>query len=85
LGEGLAALPMKKNLATETSTSNQNILALEEDDLPNRKIMTQSSESRKNREAARPTNILSTEDTTMFGTWNVRTMYEMDESAHVAT
>ena len=58
-------------------------MTLEEDDLPNQKIVTQSSESQKNLEAARPTNILLTKGTTMFGTWNVRTMYKEGTLAQV--
>ena len=44
--------------------------------------MTRRCESGK--EAAMPTPLLTPKATTLFGTWNVRTMYEAGKSAQIA-
>ena len=44
--------------------------------------MTHHRESRK--EAVMPTPLLTPKATTLFGTWNVRTMYEVGKSAQIA-
>ena len=44
--------------------------------------MTHHRESRK--EAVMPTPLLTPKATTLFGTWNIRTMYEAGKSAQIA-
>ena len=71
-------------LVTETSTTNsaieQNLGSSEGDSV--RVNMTRYSQSHQ--EAAQPTTLLTSKQTNLIGTWNVRTMYETGKTAQVA-
>ena len=75
LGVGLATLPRKNHVATETPMINQQTLqVLEEEALSSRRCMTSCKESRK--EAATLTTLLTTRKTLDIGTWKIRTVFE---------
>lgn len=71
----------EKQLATETSTMNSQLLDLGVEGPPPRS-MTRCSENLT--EAARPTPLLTSKTTTKIATGNIRTMYEAGEAAQVA-
>jgi len=67
---------------TETLMRNQNPNLLVKERPQQRRIMTQSRQSRK--EPRLPTPFLSSRTQTKIGTWNVRTLYESGKAAQVA-
>ena len=84
MDEGLATLLWKTNIATETSTGeNQEPFILEEEEPSSRRPMTSCGESREFSEATRP-NTLSLTRNTNIGTWNVKTMYQSGKTMQVA-
>ena len=83
MGLGLATLPRKNHVTTETPMINQQTLqALEEEVLSSRRRMTSCRESRK--EAATLTTLFTTRKTFNIGTWNIRTVLESGETLQVA-
>ena len=83
LGVGLATLPRKNHVATETPMINQQALqVLEEEGLSLRRCMTSCQESRE--EAATLTTLLTTRKTLNIGTWNIRTMFESGKALQIA-
>ena len=83
LGVGLATLPHKNHVATETPMiSQQSLQVLEEEGLSSGRCMTSCRESRK--EAATLTTLLMTRKTLNIGTWNIRTMFESGKTVQVA-
>ena len=83
MGLGLATLPRKNHIATETPMINQQTLqALEEEVLSSRRCMTSCRESRK--EAATLTTLFTTRKTLNIGTWNIRTVFESGKTLQVA-
>ena len=83
MGVGLATLPRKNYVATETPMMNQQTpQVLGEEGLSSRRCMTSCRESRK--EPATLTTLLSTRKTLYIGTWNIRTMFESGKTAKVA-
>ena len=81
VGGVVSNLLVKKELATETSTTNSKQPDLGEEGSSNR-TMTQGSDSQK--EATTPTPLLSSKRISRIGTWNIRTMYEAGKVAQVA-
>ena len=83
MGVGLATLPRKNHVATETPMMNQQTLqVLEEEGLSSRRCMKSCRESRK--EPVTSTTLLTTRKTLNIGTWNIKTMFESGKTAQVA-
>ena len=73
---------VKKSTATETLTNrNINFDSVKRVSSTTRR-MTHCSES--NQEATMPTNLLSTQSSSILGTWYVRTMYQSGKATQIA-
>ncbi|KAI8503757.1 hypothetical protein Bbelb_187280 [Branchiostoma belcheri] len=79
---GPTPLPGKSYVTEAPTIAMRNKPVLGRGSPPHRRFMTQGSESQK--EAARPTPLLTPKTTIKIGSWNTRTMYETGRTAQVA-